>query len=91
MASVRNKKRANSKNARRGAEHSRVAEAFLARLDHKWRRHGDEILDRVMAERPKVYFRALVRLTEVLHRRLPEPPGFDRGQYRADLLQRLQQ
>jgi hypothetical protein len=29
----------------------------------------------VMAERPELYFHALVRLTEVLHRRLPEPPG----------------
>ena len=44
-----------------------------------------------MAERPELYFQALVRLTQVLHRRLPEPPGFDRRQYRADVLQRLQE
>jgi hypothetical protein len=44
----------------------------------------------VLAERPKVYFQALVKLTAALHRRLPEPPGFDRSQYRADVLQRLE-
>jgi hypothetical protein len=90
---MRNKKSASSKNAHRRAEpsHQKLAEEFLARLDRTWRRHGREILDRVMAERPELYFRALVRLTQVLHRRLPEPPGFDQRQYRADVLQRLQE
>jgi hypothetical protein len=32
----------------------------------------------------------LVKLTEVLHCRLPEPPDFDRRHYRTDVLQRLQ-
>jgi hypothetical protein len=44
-----------------------------------------------MAERPKVYFQAMVRLTVVLYRRLPKPPDFDRRQYREDVLQRLQE
>ena len=69
--------------------HQKLAEEFLARLDRTWRRHGCEILDRVMAERPKLYFQAMVRLTQALHRQLPEPPGFDRRQYRADVLHRL--
>jgi hypothetical protein len=58
---VRNKKNASSKNARRGPEssHQKLAENFLARLDRTWRRHGREILDRVMAERPELYFQAL--------------------------------
>jgi hypothetical protein len=89
MASVRNKKRANSKNACRERSHQKLAESFLARLDRAWQQHGREILDRLMAERPKVYFRALVRLAVVLHPQLPEPPGFDRSQYRADVLRRL--
>ena len=90
---MRDKKRAASKNTRRGPErsHQKLAENFLARLDRTWQRHGREILDRVMAERPELYFQALVRLTVVLHRRLPEPPEFDRRRYRADVLQRLQQ
>ena len=90
---MRNKKSASSKNARRRTErsHQKLAQEFLARLDRTWQQHGREVLDRVMAERPELYFQALVRLTQVLHRRLPEPPGFDRSQYRADVLQRLQE
>ena len=59
---MRNKKSANSKNADRRAErsHQKLAEEFLARLDHTWQQHGREILDRVMAERPELYFQALV-------------------------------
>jgi hypothetical protein len=70
---MRNNKNAGSKNARRRAErsHQKLAENFLARLDRTWRRHVREILDRVMAERHELYFQALVRLTQVLHRRLP--------------------
>ena len=90
---MRNKKSASSKNARRRAErsHQKLAEEFLARLDGTWQRHGRELLDRVLAERPELYFQALVRLTVVLNRRLPEPPEFDRRCYRADVLQRLQE
>ena len=86
------KKRATSKKTRRlEGSHQKLAKEFLVRLDRTWQQHGREVLNRVMAERPELYFQALVRLTQVLHRRLPEPPGFDRRQYRADVLQRLQQ
>ena len=70
---MRNKKSAGSKNACHGTErsHQKLAEEFLARLDCTWRRHGREILDRAMAERPELYFQALVSLTQILHRRLP--------------------
>jgi hypothetical protein len=90
---MRSKKSASSKNARRRAErsHQKLAESFLTRLDRTWQQHGREVLDRVMAARPELYLHALVKLTEVLHCRLPEPPDFDRRHYRADVLQRLQQ
>ena len=60
---MRNKKSASSKNACHGTErsHQKLAEEFLARLDCTWRRHGREILDRAMAERPELYFQALVK------------------------------
>ena len=91
---MRGKKRATSTASKADhrmtkGSHQTLAEDFLARLDRAWQQHGREILDRLMAERPKVYFRALVRLAVVLHRRLPEPPGFDRSQYRADVLRQL--
>ena len=76
---MRNKKSANSKNARHGAEcpHQKLAESFRPPY-RAWQQHGREILHGVMAERPELYFQALVRLTLLLHRQLPEPPGFDR-------------
>ena len=71
--------------------HHKLAEDFLAQLDRSWQQHGREMLAWLRAERPKVYFKAMVRLTEVLHCRLPEPPKFDRSRIRADVLQRLQE
>jgi hypothetical protein len=54
-------------------------------------RHGRETFDQLRAERPEVYLKAMVRAVKILHRRLPEPPGFDRERARADVLQRLQE
>ena len=56
-----------------------------------WARRGRETLARLSAERPVAYVRAMVRLVAVMHRRLPEPPGFDRQRARADVLQRVQE
>jgi hypothetical protein len=92
---MKSKKRATSKpskQAHREAEASckQLGEDFLAELEASWRRHGRETLERIRTERPKVYFKAMVRLTEVVHRRSPEPPEFDRHRARADVLQRVQ-
>jgi hypothetical protein len=70
--------------ARRRAErsHQKLAEHFLARLYRSWQQHGSEVLDRAMAERPQLYFRALVRLTMVCTVSSPSPRDF-RRHYRA--------
>lgn len=69
----------------------KLVETFLADLESSWQRNGREVLKRLGTERPRVYFKAMVKLTQALHRRLPVPPEFDRRHYRADVLQRLQQ
>jgi hypothetical protein len=81
-----------SKTRRRQAEGSRkkLAEAFIADLDRSWQQHGREALDRVLAERPQVYFRALAKLTVALHRALEKPRDFDRRRSREEALQRLE-
>jgi hypothetical protein len=56
-----------------------------------WRKHGPETLERLSAERPTIYFKAIVMLAEIQQRRLPEPPGFDRQRYREDVMERLQE
>ena len=52
--------------------------------------HGDELLAGLMTERPQVYFKAMVKLTLVLHRALDKPNSFDRRRNREEVLQRLQ-
>jgi hypothetical protein len=38
-----------------------------------------------------IYFKAIVMLAEIHQRQLPEPPGFDRQRYRADVVERLEE
>jgi hypothetical protein len=68
----------------------KLAEAFIADLNRSWRQHGREILERVRSERPKVYFRALVKLSVALHRALGDSNNFDRRRHREEVLQRLE-
>ena len=89
------RERATSKAPKTGcgrAEGSRkkLAEAFLAALDHSWQQHGPDTLDRLRTERPQVYFRVLVKLTVALHRALGKPNDFDRRRNRKQALQRLE-
>jgi hypothetical protein len=48
------------------------------------------MLERVRSERPKVYFRALVKLSVALHRALGDSNNFDRRRHREEVLQRLE-
>ena len=42
-----------------------------------------------MAERPEVYFKAMVELAQVLHRALGEPNEFDRRRIREEVLGKI--
>ena len=67
----------------------KLVAAFLANLDYSWHQHGREILSRMWAERPEVYFKAMVKLALVLHPPLG-PNDFDRRRSREEALQRLE-
>jgi len=69
----------------------KLAEDFLARLNRSWEQHANEPLDRVWAERPEVYFEALVKLAQVLDSGLGQPMEFDLQRNRREVLQRLAQ
>ena len=69
----------------------KLAEDFLAHLDRPWQQHGREILDRLLAERPEVYFKALVKLAQVRYRTIGELRDFDRRRNREEALLRLEQ
>jgi hypothetical protein len=80
------------KSGRHKASGKNLVEAFLSDLDRSWQQDGRDTLKRLRVERPMVYFKAMVRLTQVLHRQLrTEPREIDRRHYRADVLLRLQQ
>ena len=81
-----------SKRDRSRGEGSRekLAEAFIADLDRSWQRHGRETLDRVMTERPKVYFKIMLKLTVALHRALGKLDDLDRRRNHEEVLQRLE-
>ena len=81
-----------SKRGRRRDEGSRdkLADDFLVDLYRSWQLHGCEMLDRLSAERPKVIFKAMVKLAQVLHSAVGERKDFDRRRNREEVLQRLQ-
>jgi hypothetical protein len=71
--------------------HKKLTENFLSDLESSWQQDGWEILHHLRTERALAYFQTMVRLTEVLHRRSPNPPEFDRHRNRADVLLRLKE
>jgi hypothetical protein len=73
-----------------GGLRRKLGEDFLAHLNRYWELHGREILARVWAERPELYFKALVKLTLALHRATGEPTDFDRRRNREEVLRRLE-
>jgi hypothetical protein len=73
-----------------GGLRRKLGEDFLAHLNRSWELHGREILARVMAERPELYFKTLVELTLALHRATGEPTDFDRRRNREEVLRRLE-
>jgi hypothetical protein len=79
----RKKRRLEKAKAKQADSHQQLAEEFLARLEQSWRRHGGKVFRKLAAERPEVLFKAIANLIVILHRQLPEPPGFDRRRNRA--------
>ena len=61
------------------ASRKKLAADFLAYLNRSWEQHANELLDRVWAEQPRLYFKALVRLTLVLDGELGQPWGTSTG------------
>jgi hypothetical protein len=66
----------------------KLAEDFLARLNRSCVKHGSELLDRVYAERPKLYFNALVKLA-ILEIETSRLNDFDPRHNRDEVLRRL--
>ena len=71
------------------ASRKKLAADFLAYLNRSWDQHASEVLDRLLVEHPKVYFRVLVTLAQI--EQFTDPRHFDRRCNRHEVLQRLSQ
>ena len=69
----------------------KLAENFFAELGRSFEQHGHETIAQVRTERPELYVKTLLKLTQVLHRAPGNPNDFDRQRTRKDILQRLEQ
>ena len=69
----------------------KLAEGFLAELNHSWRQHGPETLARLSTERPEFYFKAMVKLALVQLDGWDKLSDFDRQRNREEALHRLEQ
>lgn len=67
-----------------------IVEKFLADLDRFWQEQGSDIFHRIMIERPRLLFRALVALALVQQRGLSKLSDLDRHRNRAEALLRLE-
>jgi hypothetical protein len=71
------------------ARHAKkLAEDFLARLNRSCEQRGSELLDRLYAERPELYFIALVKLA-ILDAEPSRLNDFDLRHNRDEVLRRL--
>ncbi len=70
---------------------NKLTEEFLADLYHSWQRHGRKVLDRVMAERPEVYFQAMIKLAQVHRVELDQPDGFERARTKEEVLAKVEE
>ena len=91
----RRRERATSKASKSGSTTAeglgeKLAEDFLARLNRCCEQHGSKLLDRVYAERPKLYFSAMVKLA-ILDIEPSRLNDFDPRHNRDEVLRRLEQ
>jgi hypothetical protein len=84
------RKRTPSKTSKTSVRAGELAERFLARLNRSCEQHGSELLDRVYAEQPKLYFNALVKLA-ILDIEPSRLNDFDPRHNRDEVLRRLEQ
>jgi hypothetical protein len=87
-----NKKRERtpSKTSRTSVRAGELAERFLARLNRSCEQQGSELLDRLYAEQPDLYFNALVKLA-ILDIEPSRLNDFDPQHNRDEVLRRLGQ
>jgi hypothetical protein len=70
---------------------NKLNEDFLCDLHAAWLEHGNKVLDRVIAERPEVFFQAMVKLTLVHRVEVGGPQAFDKPRTVEEALDQLEE
>ena len=70
---------------------NKLNEDFLCDLHAAWLEHGNKVLDRVIAERPEVFFQAMVKLALVHRVEVGGPQAFDKPRTVEEALDQLEE
>ena len=70
---------------------NKLTEDFLGDLHAAWLEHGNTVLDRVIAERPEVFFQAMVKLALVHRVEVGGPQAFDKPRTVEEALDQLEE
>ena len=70
---------------------NKLCEDFLGDLHAAWLEHGNTVLDRVIAERPEVFFQAMVKLALVHRVEVGGPQAFDKPRTVEEALDQLEE
>jgi hypothetical protein len=70
---------------------NKLSEDFLRDMHAAWTTHGSAVLDRIITDRPEIFFLAMTRLAQVYRVELGKPQELGRPCSREEALQRLEE
>ena len=70
---------------------NKLSEDFLCDMHAAWTAHGSAVLDRIISERPEIFFLAMTRLAQVYRVELGKPQELGGPCSREEALRRLEE
>ena len=70
---------------------NKLSEDFLRDLHVAWTAHGSAVLDRIITDRPEIFFLAMTKLAQVYRVELGKPQELDGPCSREEALRRLEE
>ena len=70
---------------------NKLSEDFLVDMHVAWLERGQEVIDRLIAERPEVFLLAMLKIAQVHRVEVGRPQDFDRPSSKEEALLRLEQ